>query len=191
MNTYQPKLWHDNFQNYKRYGVPKAQLVIADIPYNIGANAYGRERVYNLVNKVCDYSIKAIDKITELKQENKELKSKIQKLKGKCEELEKTERLRQYAFVSYNGKPLKVFEVVNADENEAMQKNVSTQLKVSLGSTGYGVVGSKNLFDKFKENSATFFELLVGNETRSFYVSSVNTGFLVLTEIKRKEQSNA
>ena len=41
MNTYQPKLWHDNFQNYKRYGVPKAQLVIADIPYNIGENAYG------------------------------------------------------------------------------------------------------------------------------------------------------
>lgn len=41
MNTYKPKLWHDNFQNYKRYGVPKAQLVIADIPYNIGANAYG------------------------------------------------------------------------------------------------------------------------------------------------------
>lgn len=36
-----PKLFHDNFQNYKRYGIPKAQLVIADIPYNIGDNAYG------------------------------------------------------------------------------------------------------------------------------------------------------
>lgn len=35
------KLFYDNFQNYKRYGIPKAQLVIADIPYNIGANAYG------------------------------------------------------------------------------------------------------------------------------------------------------
>lgn len=35
------KLFHDNFQNYKRYGIPKAQLVIADIPYNIGKNAYG------------------------------------------------------------------------------------------------------------------------------------------------------
>ena len=35
-----PKLFHDNFQNYKRYGIPKAQLVIADIPYNIGDNAY-------------------------------------------------------------------------------------------------------------------------------------------------------
>lgn len=34
------KLFHDNFQNYKRYGIPKAQLVIADVPYNIGDNAY-------------------------------------------------------------------------------------------------------------------------------------------------------
>lgn len=35
------ELFNDNFQNYKRYGIPKAQLVIADIPYNIGLNAYG------------------------------------------------------------------------------------------------------------------------------------------------------
>lgn len=35
------ELFCDNFQNYKRYGIPKAQLVIADIPYNIGADAYG------------------------------------------------------------------------------------------------------------------------------------------------------
>lgn len=35
------ELYHDNFQNYKKYQIKKAQLVIADIPYNIGANAYG------------------------------------------------------------------------------------------------------------------------------------------------------
>jgi len=35
------KLFNDHFQNYKPYGIPKAQLVIADIPYNIGNNAYG------------------------------------------------------------------------------------------------------------------------------------------------------
>lgn len=35
------QLFNDHFQNYKRYGIPKAQLVIADIPYNIGKNAYG------------------------------------------------------------------------------------------------------------------------------------------------------
>jgi site-specific DNA-methyltransferase (adenine-specific) len=35
------QLFNDHFQNYKRYGIPKAQLVIADIPYNVGINAYG------------------------------------------------------------------------------------------------------------------------------------------------------
>lgn len=34
------ELFNDNFQNYKRYNIPKAQLVIADIPYNLGNNAY-------------------------------------------------------------------------------------------------------------------------------------------------------
>ncbi len=35
------ELYNDHFQNYKRYNIPKAQLLIADIPYNIGKNAYG------------------------------------------------------------------------------------------------------------------------------------------------------
>lgn len=30
----------DHFQNYKPYAIPKAQLIIADIPYNLGNNAY-------------------------------------------------------------------------------------------------------------------------------------------------------
>ena len=34
-------LINDHFQNYKVYSIPKAQLIIADIPYNIGKNAYG------------------------------------------------------------------------------------------------------------------------------------------------------
>ena len=34
------ELYNDNFQNFKKYGIPKAQLVIADIPYNLGNNAY-------------------------------------------------------------------------------------------------------------------------------------------------------
>lgn len=33
-------LYHDHFQNYKRYDIPKAQLIIADIPYNLAQNAY-------------------------------------------------------------------------------------------------------------------------------------------------------
>jgi len=34
-------LYNDHFQNYKVYQIPKAQLIIADIPYNVGINAYG------------------------------------------------------------------------------------------------------------------------------------------------------
>lgn len=35
------ELFNDHFQNYKTYGIPKAQLIIADISYNIGKDAYG------------------------------------------------------------------------------------------------------------------------------------------------------
>ena len=31
---------NDHFQNFKRYNLHKAQLIIADIPYNLGINAY-------------------------------------------------------------------------------------------------------------------------------------------------------
>lgn len=34
------KLVNDHFENAKRYDTPKAQLIIADIPYNLGNNAY-------------------------------------------------------------------------------------------------------------------------------------------------------
>jgi len=34
-------LINDHFQNFKTYQIPKAQLIIADIPYNTGKNAYG------------------------------------------------------------------------------------------------------------------------------------------------------
>ena len=41
MNDVKMELYNDNFQNFKQYNIPKAQLVIADIPYNVGTNFYG------------------------------------------------------------------------------------------------------------------------------------------------------
>lgn len=35
------ELYRDSMQNYRRYNIPKAQLVIADVPFNIGNNFYG------------------------------------------------------------------------------------------------------------------------------------------------------
>ena len=35
------EIYRDSFQNSKRYGIPKAQLIIAELPYNVGTNFYG------------------------------------------------------------------------------------------------------------------------------------------------------
>ena len=43
------ELYHDNFQNFKGYAIPKAQLVIADIPYNLGKNAYASNPILRAV----------------------------------------------------------------------------------------------------------------------------------------------
>lgn len=34
------ELYRDSFQNFRSYQLPKAQLIIADVPYNLGTNAY-------------------------------------------------------------------------------------------------------------------------------------------------------
>lgn len=41
MDKIKCELFRDNMQNYKRYGIPPAQLIIADVPYNIGNDFYG------------------------------------------------------------------------------------------------------------------------------------------------------
>ncbi len=41
MKDIKVELYHDNFQNFKRYNIPRANLVVADIPYNTGDSAYG------------------------------------------------------------------------------------------------------------------------------------------------------
>lgn len=40
MNDVKCQLIHDHFQNARSYNIPRAQLMIADIPYNIGADFY-------------------------------------------------------------------------------------------------------------------------------------------------------
>lgn len=43
------KLFNDSFQNYKVYGIPKAQLIIADVPYNLSNNAYASNPAWYIV----------------------------------------------------------------------------------------------------------------------------------------------
>lgn len=34
------EIFNDSFQNYKVYGLPKAQIILTDVPYRLGKNAY-------------------------------------------------------------------------------------------------------------------------------------------------------
>ena len=40
------ELYHDSMQNWKSKPIQKAQLVIADVPYNVGTNFYGSNPVW-------------------------------------------------------------------------------------------------------------------------------------------------
>ena len=52
------ELYNDHFQNYKRYNIPKAQLVIADIPYNLGVNAYASSPEWYIVGTTRTVKVK-------------------------------------------------------------------------------------------------------------------------------------
>lgn len=38
MQNVKCEIFRDSMQNYKKYGIRPAQLIIADVPYNVGAN---------------------------------------------------------------------------------------------------------------------------------------------------------
>ena len=39
-NEVKCELYHDNFQNFRSYQIPKAQLIISDVPYGLGESFY-------------------------------------------------------------------------------------------------------------------------------------------------------
>nr|DAU68159.1 MAG TPA: hypothetical protein [Caudoviricetes sp.] len=92
-----------------------------------------RERIYNLVDKVCDLSIKAIDKITELKQENSKLKQRVA-------ELEKPKKKRKFRAMTNGerGKEMTNFEKIKEKNIEEMAKFlISFYFDVSVNSAKY------------------------------------------------------
>lgn len=40
MKDLMPEIFNDSFQNWSRYQIPKAQLILTDVPYVLGKNAY-------------------------------------------------------------------------------------------------------------------------------------------------------
>ena len=54
------ELFNDHFQNFKSYGIPRAQLIIADVPYNLDTNAYASNPAWYVIEtfKQCMKTLK-------------------------------------------------------------------------------------------------------------------------------------
>ena len=112
----------------------------------------------------------------------KKFKIESEKMKGKILELKKTLRLRKYSFISYKGLPLEVVKICYIF-NDGTTKDTSVKLNVSTNTKG-----GRMLFEEFVKKPDTFFEILIGNEIRTFYVAECSIEFLVLIEITNTDK---
>ncbi len=158
----EPKLYNDHFQNYKSYQIPKAQLVIADIPYNIGKDAYGSNPSWyvggdnkNGESELAGKEFFDTDKdfrITEFLHFCSKMLKKEPKEKGKApcmivfcafeQQFELIEKAKRYGFNNYI--------------NLVFRKNFSAQvLKANMrivGNCEYGVLLYRDKLPKFNNN---------------------------------------
>ncbi len=161
------QLFNNHFQNYKTYQLPKAQLVIADIPYNIGNNAYGSNPSWYIDgdNKNGESDKAGSDffdtdkdfRITEFLHFCSKMLKKEPKEKGKApcmivfcafeQQFELIEKAKQYGFSNYI--------------NLVFRKNFSAQvLKANMrivGNCEYGILLYRDKLPKFNNNGRMIF----------------------------------
>jgi len=160
-------LFNDHFQNYKVYNIPKAQLVIADIPYNVGKNAYGSNPMWyiggdnsNGESELANKEFFDTDKdfrISEFLHFCSKMLRKDPKQKGKSpamivfcsfeQQFELIQKAKEYGFNNYI--------------NLVFVKNFSPQvLKANMrivGNSEYAILLYRNKLPKFNNNGKMIF----------------------------------
>ena len=169
----------DHFQNYKRYTIPKAQLIIADIPYNLGNNAYASNPAWykdgdnlNGESELAGKSFFDTDEdfrpaefmhfcSTMLKSENKK-----QKIDG--EKRQKSEAPCMIIFCAFD-QQMYLIELakrygLNNYINLVFRKNFSAQvLKANMkvvGNCEYGLILYRDRLPKFRNNGKMIFNCM-------------------------------
>ena len=184
-------LINDHFQNYKSYGIPKAQLVIADIPYNIGINAYGSNPSWYVDgdNKNGESALAGTEffdtdkdfRISEFLHFCSKLLIKEPKEKGKApcmivfcafeQQFELIEKAKKYGLNKYI--------------NLVFRKNFSAQvLKANMrvvGNCEYGLLFYRDKLPKFNNNGKMVFNCIDwgrDNETLKIHPTQKPVGLL-------------
>ena len=165
-------LYHDSFQNWKTHYIEKAQLVLSDLPYQLGANAYGSNPSWYIGgdNKngeskkahasFFDTDSKAGFRIAEFFHFCNNLLIKEPKAKGNApcmilfcafeQQFELIEIAKQYGFNNYI--------------NLVFRKNFSAQvLKANMrivGNCEYALIFYRNKLPKFNNNGKMIFNCM-------------------------------
>jgi len=172
-------IYRDHFQNYKRYTIPKAQLIIADIPYNLGNNAYASNPAWyadgdnkNGESELAGKSFFDTDEdfrpaefmhfcSTMLKQEPK-------KIKVEGEARQKSEAPCMIIFCAFD-QQMYLIELakrygLNNYINLVFRKNFSAQvLKANMkvvGNCEYGLILYRDRLPKFRNNGKMIFNCM-------------------------------
>ena len=160
----------DHYQNFKRYNLPKAQLVIADIPYNIGVNAYGSNPSWYINGDNKNGESKLAGKkffATDEKFNSSEFMHFCSKLMKK-EPKQKKDAPAMIVFCSFEQQwgliELAKRYGINKYINLVFRKNFSAQvLKANMrivGNAEYGLLLFRNKLPKFRNSGKMIFNII-------------------------------
>lgn len=172
-------IYRDHFQNYKSYGIPKAQLIIADIPYNLGNNAYASNPAwYKDGDNANGESEKAGKAFFDTDEDFRPaefmhfcstmLRSEPKKVKVEGEARQKSEAPCMVIFCAFD-QQMYLIELakrygLNNYINLVFRKNFSAQvLKANMkivGNCEYGLVLYRDRLPKFRNNGKMIFNCI-------------------------------
>lgn len=172
-------IYRDHFQNYKGYAIPKAQLIIADIPYNLGNNAYASNPAWykdgDNTNGESDLAGKAFFDTDEdfrpaefMHFCSTMLRSEPKKAKVEGEPRQKGEAPCMIIFCAFD-QQMYLIELakrygLNNYINLVFRKNFSAQvLKANMkivGNCEYGLVLYRDKLPKFRNNGKMIFNCI-------------------------------
>ena len=179
------RLINDHFQNFKSYGLQKAQLVIADIPYNIGKNAYGSNP---------SWYVDGDNKNGESELAGKEFFSTDKNFKPAefmhfCSKMmvkEPKQKGRSPAMIVFCAFEQQMYLIelakrygINGYINLVFRKNFSAQvLKANMrivGNAEYGLLFYRNKLPKFNNNKKMVFNVMDWHrDTRKCYKKKIH-----------------
>lgn len=172
-------IYRDHFQNYKSYNLPKAQLIIADIPYNLGNNAYASNPSWykdgDNSNGESDLAGKSFFDTDEdfrpaefMHFCSKMLKSETKKPKIEGEARQKSDAPCMIIFCAFD-QQMYLIELakrygLNNYINLVFRKNFSAQvLKANMkvvGNCEYGLILYRDKLPKFRNNGKMIFNCI-------------------------------